>query len=93
MTDAAVQFSLTGEETLTVHLKGKWQMETDVPSTEEMIEQLDQHPSIKYIVFDATELDSWDSTLPIFFFEISKLAAKKRNGGSKRRPARRRSDS
>jgi len=77
MTDAAVQFCLTGEETLTVHLKGKWQLETEVPSTKEMLDQLDQHPSIKRIVFDSTELGSWDSSLPIFFFEISKLAAKK----------------
>ena len=78
MTDAAVQFSLTGEETLTVHLEGKWRMETEVPSTEAMIEQLDQHPSIKRIVFDATKLGSWDSSLPIFFFEVSTLAAKKK---------------
>jgi phospholipid/cholesterol/gamma-HCH transport system permease protein len=78
MTDAAVQFSLSGEEILTVYLKGKWQMETEVPTTKEMLDQLDQHPSVKRIVFDATELGSWDSSLPIFFFEISKLAAKKK---------------
>lgn len=78
MSDAAVHFSLTGEEILTVHLKGKWQMETDVPSTEAMLDQLDQHHSIKRIVFDAAELGLWDSSLLIFFFEISKPAAKKK---------------
>ena len=77
MSDAAVQFSLTGEEILTVHLNGEWRMETDVPSTEPMMEQLDRHPSIKRMVFDAEELGSWDSSLLIFFFEISKLAATK----------------
>lgn len=78
MTDAAVQFSLTDEETLTVHLQGNWQMETEFPSTEAMLDQLDQHPAVKRIVFDASGLGSWDSSLPIFFFEISKLAAKKK---------------
>ncbi len=53
MSDAAVQFSLTGEEILTVHLNGEWRMETDAPSTEPMMEQLDRHPSIKRMVFDA----------------------------------------
>ena len=43
-----------------------------------MLDQLDQHPNVKRIVFDASELGSWDSSLPIFFFEISKLAAKKK---------------
>ncbi len=83
MTDAAVQFSLTGKETLTVHLKGKWQMEAEVPSTEAMVEQLDQHPNVNRIVFDSAELGSWDSSLPIFFFEISKLAAKKKTAVQK----------
>jgi len=78
MTDAAVQFSLSGEEILTVNLKGKWQMEMDVPSAKVMIEQLDHHPFIKSIVFDATELGPWDSCLLIFSLEISKLAAKKK---------------
>ena len=77
MNDAAVQFSLTGEEILTVHLNGEWRMETDVPSTEPMTEQLDRHPSIKRMVFDAEELGSWDSSLLIFFLETSKLAATK----------------
>jgi hypothetical protein len=78
MTDAAVQFSLSGEEILTVHLKGKWQMETEVPTTKEMLDQLDQHPSVKRIVFDATELGSWDSSLPIFFFEIQNWPQRKK---------------
>jgi len=74
MSDAAVHLSLTGEEILTVHLKGKWQMETDVPSTETAMEQLERHPSIKRIVFNAMALGSWDSSLVIFLFGISKLA-------------------
>ena len=78
MSDAAVQLSLTGDEILSVHLQGKWQMETEVPSTETMVEELDRHPSIKRMVFDSTALDSWDSSLLIFFFEISKLAAKRK---------------
>jgi len=69
--------SLTGEEILTLHLKGKWQMETDVPSTKTVLGHLDRHPSIKRMVFDATALGSWDSSLLIFFFETSKLAAEK----------------
>ncbi|EFK09809.1 conserved hypothetical protein [delta proteobacterium NaphS2] len=78
MSDAAVQYSLTESETLTVHLQGNWQMESGVPSSGALLDQLDQHSSIKRIEFDATELGSWDSSLPIFFFEISKLAVEKK---------------
>ncbi len=78
MSDAAVHMSLTGEEILKVHLNGKWHMKTDVPSTKAMTEQLDRHPSVKRIVFDATELGSWDSSLLIFYFEISKWSLKKK---------------
>ncbi len=74
MSDATVHLSLTGEEILTVHLMGKWQMEADVPSAQTMTEQLDRHPSIKRMAFDATALGSWDSSLLIFFLETSKLA-------------------
>jgi phospholipid/cholesterol/gamma-HCH transport system permease protein len=78
MTDAAVQFSLTGAELLKVHLRGKWQMEGDVPPSDAVVEQLQQHPSIKRIVFDATDLGSWDSSLLIFSLEISKFALEKK---------------
>jgi len=77
MSDADVQLSLTGEEILSVHLRGKWQMEADVPSKQTMTEQLALHPAVKRVVFDATDLGSWDSSLLIFFFETSKLAAEK----------------
>ena len=76
MSDAAVHLSLTGNDILSVHLKGTWQMEADVPSTQSVMEQLKQHPSIKRIIFDATALGAWDSNLLIYFLEISKSAAK-----------------
>ncbi|MCJ7686789.1 MAG: ABC transporter permease [Desulfobacteraceae bacterium] len=78
MSETGVDFSLLNKEVLSVLLNGKWQMETDVPSTKTMMEQLDRQPSIKRIVFDATALTTWDSSLLIFFFEISKLAAEKK---------------
>jgi phospholipid/cholesterol/gamma-HCH transport system permease protein len=78
MSETGVDFSLLNKEVLSVLLNGKWQMETDVPSTETMMGQLVQHPSIKRIVFDSTALGSWDSSLLIFLFEISKLAAEKK---------------
>ncbi len=65
MGDAAVHLSLAGHEILSVHLRGKWEMEADVPSAETIIEQLTQHLSIKRIIFDATALGSWDSNLLI----------------------------
>jgi len=79
MTDAAVQMSLSGDEILSIHLKGIWQMEADMPSTKAMMEQLDAYPSIKRIAFDSSELGSCDSSLMIFFLEISKLASKKKS--------------
>ena len=77
MSDAAVYFSLTGDEILSVHLRGKWQMETDVPSVQTVMKKLSLHPSVKRIVFDATALGSWDSNLLIFFLQISKAASKR----------------
>ena len=78
MTDAAVQLSLRGDEVLSIHLKGKWAMEADVPSTGTMMEKLDANPSIKRILFDSTALGSWDSSLLIYFLEISRLAGKRK---------------
>lgn len=76
MSETAVNFSLMNQDSLSVQVNGKWRMETEVPSTEEMLEQLTQHPSIKRIVFDAKALTTWDSSLLIFFFDTAKLAAK-----------------
>jgi phospholipid/cholesterol/gamma-HCH transport system permease protein len=78
MSAAAVDFSLLNKEVLSVHLKGKWQIDQDVPSKEEIQGQLHQHPEVKNIVFNSTALNSWDSSLLIFYFDISKLAAKKK---------------
>ena len=78
MDEAAVNFNLVNEDSLSVQVNGEWQMETEVPSTETIMEQLSRHPSIKRIEFDATALTTWNSSLLIFFFEISKLAAKKK---------------
>ena len=78
MNEADVVFSVADEDSLCVQVNGEWRMETDVPSTETMLKQLSQHPSIKRVVFDATKLGSWDSSLLIFFFEISKLAAERK---------------
>ena len=78
MNEADVVFSVADEDSLSVQVNGEWRMETDVPSTETMLKQLSQHPSIKRVVFDATKLGSWDSSLLIFFFEISKLAAERK---------------
>jgi phospholipid/cholesterol/gamma-HCH transport system permease protein len=74
MTDAAVHLSLSGDEILSIHLTGQWEMGADVPSPETVSERLKQHAAIKHIVFDATALGSWDSTLIIFLLEISRIA-------------------
>lgn len=74
MTDAAVHLSLSGDEILSIHLTGQWEMGADVPSPETVSERLKQDAAIKHIVFDATALGSWDSTLIIFLLEISRIA-------------------
>ena len=77
MSEAAVDFSLLNKEVLSVHLNGKWQIDQDVPSKEEMTDQLRQHPAVKHIVFDTTALNAWDSSLLIFLFDLTKVARKK----------------
>ncbi|MBL0713822.1 MAG: ABC transporter permease [Desulfosarcina sp.] len=77
MSEAAVDFSLLNKEVLSVHLNGKWQIDQDVPSKEEMADQLHQHPAVKHIVFDSTALNAWDSSLLIFLFDLTKVARKK----------------
>ncbi len=77
MSEAAVDFSLLNKGVLSVHLNGKWQMEQDVPSKEEMDDQLHQYPAVKQIVFDSTALNAWDSSLLIFLFDLTKVARKK----------------
>ena len=78
MNEAAVDFSLLNKEVLSVHLNGKWQMDQDVPSKEEMENQLHQHPAVKHIVFDSTALNAWDSSLLIFLFDLTKVARKRK---------------
>ena len=77
MSEAAVDFSLLNKEVLSVHLNGKWQIDQDVPSKEELADQLHQHPAVKQIVFDSTALNAWDSSLLIFLFDLTKVARKK----------------
>jgi len=78
MSDAAIHLDVIGEGMLTVYLGGEWRMDADIPSKQTMTEQLARHPAVKRMVFDATDLGSWDSSLLIFFFEISKVAAQKK---------------
>ena len=74
---ADIHFSRSPGDVLTVFLKGKWQLEQDIPSAEKVQEQLHADPGVKSIVFDSTLLTSWDSSILVFLSEVLKLPERK----------------
>lgn len=76
MNETAVVFNRVNEEVLSVLLQGKWQLEQETPSREQIEGQIHESPAVKQIVFDATRLEAWDSSLLIFLFDLIQVARK-----------------
>jgi phospholipid/cholesterol/gamma-HCH transport system permease protein len=58
---------------LLVHLRGKWQLGHDMPSSDVVAQELSARPMPARIGFDSTELMGWDSALISFLVSIYEL--------------------
>lgn len=62
-------------DTLLVGLRGPWKGDGAVPSADSLTHQLGASPPVKRVVFDARELESWDSGLLTLVLRLSAEAA------------------
>ncbi len=70
-----LQLQRSAEGTLTVALTGSWKLGQDLPSADEVRDELDGTPGIGNIAFDTRELTEWDSGLLIFLKQLSAFCA------------------
>jgi phospholipid/cholesterol/gamma-HCH transport system permease protein len=65
-----MEFSRPADDTLLVTLSGDWNLESDLPSADEVQNQIKAETPIRRINFHTKEITSWDSGLVIFLKEI-----------------------
>jgi phospholipid/cholesterol/gamma-HCH transport system permease protein len=63
------------EDTLGLTLTGAWSMRHPLPSPTLVTERLRAEPAIQRLVFDAEDLDRWDSSLLTFLVGVSSFCA------------------
>jgi phospholipid/cholesterol/gamma-HCH transport system permease protein len=66
-------FTLAGDSTLNVQLRGTWRLRGGLPSTTLFEHELESARQVRGITFDARELTSWDSSVLTFLVEVSEL--------------------
>jgi phospholipid/cholesterol/gamma-HCH transport system permease protein len=65
-----LSFEKPAGDTLLVKLQGSWTIDQQLPSVEDVGNQVELDPAIKQITFDAHELSEWDSGLLSFLAKI-----------------------
>jgi anti-anti-sigma regulatory factor len=58
------------DDKLLVRLSGAWKLQHGLPSTDSVLHELDAHPSIRRVAFDASDLAEWDSALLTFLLAL-----------------------
>jgi phospholipid/cholesterol/gamma-HCH transport system permease protein len=62
-----------GNSTLLVHIRGKWQLGRDMPSTSVVANELSARSAPSRISFDTSKLTGWDSALVSFLVGVGDL--------------------
>ncbi|HPR51176.1 MAG TPA: ABC transporter permease [Deltaproteobacteria bacterium] len=65
------------DDTVLMRLCGTWKIGQNLPSALDMYDRIAIHTRIKTIIFDSTDLGSWDSTLLTFLIRIIELCGEK----------------
>ncbi len=65
-----LSFDLPQEDTLQIHLAGRWRIDPGVPSPAEVQKQLESDPRIQRITFAAKDITEWDSALLTFLIAV-----------------------
>jgi len=68
-----LSFTLDGDCTLNVQLRGTWRLRGGLPSATLFEHELASARQVRGITFDARELTSWDSSVLTFLVEVSEL--------------------
>ncbi len=65
------------DESVVIHLSGKWQTGAALPQADEAIGILASKPLLRTVTFDASELAGWDSNLLTFLVKIKEPLEKR----------------
>ncbi len=78
-TDArsGLTFSRPTDESLLVHLSGRWTVEQGLPSAAEVAKQVESDPRIRRVAVDTEALTDWDSCLLTFLVKVSKSCSER----------------
>jgi ABC-type transporter Mla MlaB component len=71
-------FEQPSEEKLLLILSGRWKLEKDLPTADEVVRKLEDAPEVSHIDIDAHGLDVWDSGLLVFLTDLRKYCSKKK---------------
>jgi phospholipid/cholesterol/gamma-HCH transport system permease protein len=67
---SAMSFGRPDRETLFIHLSGRWELRNELPSVDDVQEQLESEPGVRRIIFDTERLTEWDSGLLTFLIKV-----------------------
>src|SRR4029079_6923559 len=70
--NSQVSFTLAGDSTLNVQLRGAWRLRSGVPPAT-LVERELETGRARSVAFDAGKLGSWDSSVLMFLVQISEL--------------------
>ena len=68
--DAVLHINHRDAVTLDIALKGSWRLQNGTPSTEAILSTISSSPQLKTISFSSSDLDGWDSALPVFLSSL-----------------------
>ena len=67
---SSVNLSRTEDASVVVHLAGVWQMKGGLPSSSDVVRELDMPPGPTTIRFDSSGLSGWDSSILTFLLPV-----------------------
>ena len=70
---SAITFLQSSKEILLLKLSGPWTLGSDLPSVEEVSEQISARRPVRTVAFDAAELGNWDAGLLTFLVKVRDL--------------------
>ena len=80
-----ISFERTADDTVLIRIGGNWNIGSGLPSTDEFERRLEIKPLPARVVFDASELGDWDSSLLAFLSKLNAYCAQKLYRGRKTR--------
>ncbi len=70
-----MSFSRPHNGILLITVAGEWRLRREIPSTDEVIKEIEAGPQVQQVTFDAQELKVWDSSLLTFIIKVIDLCS------------------